>query len=496
MTHKETPTFVIVGDPNAGKTTLVATLAEDDQAAIAPVPGTTRHLRRYPVKIDGEEIMVFFDTPGFENSGEVLEWLRDHREQQNPAADFIANPEHKKDYPQEYEILQPLAEGAAVIYTVDGDIPPCPVDEQQAEILRHCSVSRIGVINCKKREGKYLAEWKRVMLRDLNLVKEFNACHTGFADRIRLLQAIKTVVPDWEERVATAIEALQGAWEQRLSDSADAMLKALESVLQFRKIIPFDSENEKKRVAERAKQAVEDHVRKVEQQFRKRIREIFRHNKDHWALDALLEADIFTQDVWDLFGLSKKTIIVACVIAGASSGFLLDLALGGAPLGLGTLIGGVAGGVTGGVAAFYGLEHAVKLRIPRQLPFPFGGRKIGGTSVEAKIPVKSSMAYVLIGRMLVFAESAAGWAHGRQTPVTRIDPSSSAGSEQETNVVGVENWSKDERHAVMAIIALLGTEPAGKIPADKLELAKSRFREIIVAHLKQKTMMDDSAANS
>jgi hypothetical protein len=47
----------------------------------------------------------------------------------------------------------------------------------------------------------------------------------------------------------------------------------------------------------------------------------------------------------------------------------------------------------------------------------------------------------------------------------------------------------------MAIIALLGKEPSGKIPADKLELAKNQFREIIVAHLKQITMMDDSAAN-
>ena len=36
------PTFVVVGQPNEGKTTVMATLAEDDDALISPIPGPPR----------------------------------------------------------------------------------------------------------------------------------------------------------------------------------------------------------------------------------------------------------------------------------------------------------------------------------------------------------------------------------------------------------------------------------------------------------------------
>ena len=39
------PKFAIIGEPNEGKSTLVATLAEDDKAKISPIAGTTT--RRY-----------------------------------------------------------------------------------------------------------------------------------------------------------------------------------------------------------------------------------------------------------------------------------------------------------------------------------------------------------------------------------------------------------------------------------------------------------------
>ena len=38
MSH---PVFAIVGHPNKGKSSIVATLAEDDDVAISPRPGTT-----------------------------------------------------------------------------------------------------------------------------------------------------------------------------------------------------------------------------------------------------------------------------------------------------------------------------------------------------------------------------------------------------------------------------------------------------------------------
>ena len=48
------PILAVVGHPNKGKSSLVATLAEDDSVAISATPGTTLRARSYPLRVDGE----------------------------------------------------------------------------------------------------------------------------------------------------------------------------------------------------------------------------------------------------------------------------------------------------------------------------------------------------------------------------------------------------------------------------------------------------------
>ena len=69
------PTFAVVGHPNKGKSSIVATLAEDDRLAISPTPGTTRRAMPHSFSIDGQPQYVLIDTPGFQRAAEVLEWL-------------------------------------------------------------------------------------------------------------------------------------------------------------------------------------------------------------------------------------------------------------------------------------------------------------------------------------------------------------------------------------------------------------------------------------
>ncbi len=46
------PRFAVVGHPNKGKSSVVATLAQNDSIAIAMEPGTTRASHRYPMTVD------------------------------------------------------------------------------------------------------------------------------------------------------------------------------------------------------------------------------------------------------------------------------------------------------------------------------------------------------------------------------------------------------------------------------------------------------------
>lgn len=64
---KTIPVFAVIGHPNEGKSSVVATLVENDRIRISPVPGETVRAQEYPVIIDGEPCIVFVDTPGFQN---------------------------------------------------------------------------------------------------------------------------------------------------------------------------------------------------------------------------------------------------------------------------------------------------------------------------------------------------------------------------------------------------------------------------------------------
>ncbi|MDB6162761.1 MAG: trmE, partial [Xanthomonadaceae bacterium] len=63
---------VIVGPPNAGKSSLLNALAGNDSAIVTEIPGTTRDLLREVVRIDGIELTLV-DTAGLRACGDAIE---------------------------------------------------------------------------------------------------------------------------------------------------------------------------------------------------------------------------------------------------------------------------------------------------------------------------------------------------------------------------------------------------------------------------------------
>lgn len=480
------PTFAVVGQPNEGKTSIISTLTEDDRAPVGPKPGTTRHLARYPVLVDGVEIMVFYDTPGFESPGEVLDWLQKHKDEPNPAAAFLKIHKHRDLYPEECQILQPLAEGCAVIYVVDGGRPLREVDKMEAEILRLCGVARIGIINCKGYQKDQIEAWKKQMRKDFNVVREFNACSAVFADRIELLKAAKAIVSDWECRIQETIDSLEAEWEDRLLASADAMVKVFKEVLNLCAREPFGDGISKESAGTKANDAVKQKIRALENQFRKQIRKRFLHSNDHWEINPHLEMDIFEKEVWRMLGLSKTNLMIAGTVAGASTGMFFDVAVAGHALGLGTAIGGGVGLVGTWLLA----DHAVSWRTPEVSflgLFKLGGEPLGGTKVEARIEPRSKLPGILFDRMLLFIEAAASWAHGRRPE--KISPCPSASGATESTPVGrINGLKKEQREAFIAFIELLYRQATGReVPQSDVDKAIQNVRELILDHLRRFT---------
>jgi len=75
------PILAIMGHPNAGKSSVVSTLTENDRIEIDKRAGTTTRSDAYPVIIDGQTILKFIDTPGFQNPTDILEWFQSHQDE-------------------------------------------------------------------------------------------------------------------------------------------------------------------------------------------------------------------------------------------------------------------------------------------------------------------------------------------------------------------------------------------------------------------------------
>ncbi len=63
---------VIVGPPNAGKSSLMNVLAGSDRAIVTDVPGTTRDVLRESMRLDGLELTLV-DTAGLREGGDAIE---------------------------------------------------------------------------------------------------------------------------------------------------------------------------------------------------------------------------------------------------------------------------------------------------------------------------------------------------------------------------------------------------------------------------------------
>ena len=63
---------VLVGPPNAGKSSLLNAMAGSDRAIVTAIPGTTRDLLRETIRLDGVELTMV-DTAGLRDAGDAIE---------------------------------------------------------------------------------------------------------------------------------------------------------------------------------------------------------------------------------------------------------------------------------------------------------------------------------------------------------------------------------------------------------------------------------------
>ena len=400
------PVLAIMGHPNAGKSSVVATLTENDRIDIDKRAGTTTSSDEYPVIIDGRTVMAFIDTPGFQNPSDILEWFQAHADERDLAGAFLAAHDDDPLFSHDCALLRPVAEGAGIILVVDGSKRIKEKDRTEMELLRLTGRPRMAILNNLSTVDKHMAAWQDALNKSFNAVREFNAHRATYAERIALLGALKTIDQRWEPMLDQTMRAFEGDWERRIEQSAGTIVDLMREALDYKvtrvvKVADIDSEAEREAIQEKLAKAFQNGLRKMEGDARQQIRTNFRHNVWDLPPDSLLSQDLFSEEVEHALGLTQRKLALTGAAAGAATGGAVDLSLGFASLGAAALIGVVAGsvlGVLGGAAL-------AKIDIQRTLGVE---RFTMGPVTNQRFP------FVLLDRVILYCAQAMNWSHGRK----------------------------------------------------------------------------------
>jgi GTPase Era involved in 16S rRNA processing len=380
----------------------------DDSVQISDTPGTTIKKRSFPLKVDGKILYELFDTPGFQRARRVLAWLEKHdvsADKKHEVVQLFIN-EHKDDpkFNDEIELLEPILNGAGIIYVVDGSKPYGEEYEAEMEILRWTGQPSMALINHID-ESDYSEEWKRALGHYFKMVRTFDPMNTSLEQHLSILESVAQLKEEWTASVKASITLFEKYHAQMLERSAAVIAKVIYKSVSLVEKLTFHgedaTEDEKNRVEEKYK----ERLRELERSIQKSIEAIWNHDhlqKEQQSL-TLEGMDLFSEETASVFGLTRKELLITAAASGAATGAGVDLLFGGTTLLLGTGLGAVIGGV----GAFFAFNELSEIKVL--------GQTLGKRYLEMGPMENRNFPYILLGRAIYHTTEVANRSHAVRT---------------------------------------------------------------------------------
>lgn len=415
------PRFAVVGHPNKGKSSIVATLAQNDGIAIALEPGTTRQSHAYPLSVDDNTLYELIDTPGFQRPRRVLAWMQAHSQD---AADrpatvraFVTQHRDNPRFHDECQLLAPILDGAGILYVVDGSVPYSSENEAEMEILRWTGQPSLALIN-RIGENDHSETWRAALGQYFQIVRCFDAVRAPFEDHLGLLRGFGELAPEWRAPLERAVEYLREQRQHRDQQALMLIASALGEMLthvETRTVHQADHQSGSAHEVQ-LRQRWQDWQRQREQRLRRDIEQLYQHHRlqrRESELDWQGGDDLFSEQARHVWGVSRAYLATAGFGAGALGGAGVDALSAGHTLGAGALIGGLLGAAG---SVYYAGKYAGKLEHLKLGPLSPGGRE------ERFGPVRDpQFGYVVLGRALEHGWRVAHRNHAGQEPLTLGD---------------------------------------------------------------------------
>ena len=410
VVKKMTPThpkFAVVGHPNKGKSSIVSALALDDSVQISDTPGTTTKRRSFPLSVDGKVLYELFDTPGFQRARRVLAWLEKHDVPAHKKPEVVQAfiNEHKEDerFNDEIELLEPIMEGAGIIYVVDGSQPYGEEYETEMEILRWTGQPSMALINHIDNTD-YSEEWKIALEQYFRMVRTYNPMKATLEDHESILESMAQLKEEWITPVKASINLLKQYKGQMLERSALLLARLVYDSVSMVEKLYFYTQEANDEDKEKIEHNYKEHLRELEITAQKSIEEVWNHGhlKKEQNVLTFEGMDLFSEESASVFGLTRKELIITAATSGAVTGAGIDLLLAGHTL----LLGGALGALVGGTGAYFGFNELSEIKVL--------GQSMGKRYLEVGPMENRNFPYILLGRAIYHTMKVAQISHAKR----------------------------------------------------------------------------------
>ncbi|MDN2663988.1 GTPase/DUF3482 domain-containing protein [Psychromonas sp. 14N.309.X.WAT.B.A12] len=353
--NKQLLSVAVVGHANTGKTSLIRTLLRDASfGEVADKAGTTRHVEGAEIRVDNNQNLVIYDTPGLEDSINLLQVI-DGQSHQNDGVDrLLSFIQHEVNFPelsQELKVLKALLSNDIIFYVVDVREPILGKYRDELKILSYAAKPIIPVLNFIDSPGADVAAWQAQLARlNLHAFVSFDSVVFRFSDELKIYQKMQTLLAHREQQLAQLIEQRKQQWQEREVAAQQLIAQLLVEAAACR----FKVDNNEQSI-EVYSEKLQSRIRQLERQTLTQLLALYQFKQDDIDQHDLpiqegqWELDLFSSDNLQEFGVKATSNFVK----GAGVGVAVDLVAAGMTLGAAALAGGVAGVLWGVKQRYY-----------------------------------------------------------------------------------------------------------------------------------------------
>ena len=354
MTEETVLHIAVVGHTNTGKTSLLRTLTRDRTfGEVADSAGTTRHVQAATVQLDGRDSLIWYDTPGLEDSMALFDWI----EQLSRPGQRLDGPERiglfLRDtkacqlFEQESRVLAQLVKSDATMYVVDVRDPVLAKHRDELAILQMCAKPVLPILNFTAQAPSLAQPWIEAFARQgIHIYVAFDSVTPPSDGEQVLYDTLAQLLGQGKATLQALSSQAQTARERRRKAALSLVAELCVTTAVIKKNVA-----EKPSQREAALSAQRKRIGDLESACVAELLRLYAFAPDDYTAAELpvtngqWQADPFSSQALKQAGLS----LGKGAAVGAMAGVAVDLLSAGLTMGTGTLIGAGAGSIWNGI---------------------------------------------------------------------------------------------------------------------------------------------------